>query len=273
MSLWDPKDDQDQEQDQKQDQDQKQEELQAQLQAQGQLQGQAQGQGQFQFAVQSVDSKVESDNENDNENKNENENTNENTNEVKNELDNDVDNKLDNSVDNKLENSVDNKVENTIENKIENVVEVKVDVDIDLDLSAWQQPSDDDVIDIDSIYDIHSSVIMPDVVTQTLNGNGNQFNVDQVNNMDDRDTLHDPDVYNTGNFKLDAKAEGGDVKFDDPKVDIKADDGNTIGDSVSATADGIVNTEAFTQNIVMGANIQFNELQIAGNDLTDDHSL
>jgi hypothetical protein len=275
---WDdPKDEQDQKQDQDQNQDQKQEELQAQLQAQGQLQGQAQGQGQFQFAVQSLDSKSENDNDNENKNEssneNENKNENENTNEVKNEVDNDVDNKLDNSVDNKLENSVDNKIENTIENKIENVVEVKVDVDIDLDLSAFEQPSDDDVIDIDSIYDIHSSVIMPDAVTQTLNGNGNQFNVDQVNNMDDRDTLHDPDVYNSGSFKMDGWAEGGDVKFDDPKVDIKADDGNTIGDSVAATADGIVSNEAFTQNIVMGANIQFNELQIAGNDLTDDHSL
>ncbi len=190
---------------------------------------------------------------------------------MKNELDNDVDNKVDNDVDNKVENSIDNKIENSIENK----VEVKVDVDVDLDLSTWSQPSDDDVIDIDSIYDIHSSVIMPDVVTQTLNGNGNQFNIDQVNNIDDRDTLHDPDVYNAGNAKLDGWAEGGDVKFDDPKVDIGTGDGATFGDGLAATADGIVSQEAFTQNIVMGANIQFNsiDMSVAGNDLTDDHSI
>ena len=225
-------------------------------------------------------SNSKSENDNDNENKNEssneneNKNENENTNEVKNELDNDVDNKVENEVDNKLENSVDNKIENSIENKVENTVEVKVDVDVDLDLSAFEQPSDDDVIDIDSIYDIHSSVIMPDVVTQTLTGNGNQFNIDQVNNIDDKDTLHDPDVYNSSSFKQDGWAEGGDVKFDDPKVDISAD-GSTFGDGLAATADGIVSQEAFTQNIVMGANIQFNsiDMSVAGNDLTDDHSI
>jgi hypothetical protein len=87
--------------------------------------------------------------------------------------------------------------------------------------------------------------------------------------------LHDPDVYNSGSFKQDGWAEGGYNKFDDPKVDIKADDGNTFGDGLQATADGIVSQEAFTQNIVMGANIQFNsiDMSVAGNDLTDDNSL
>ena len=28
---------------------------------------------------------------------------------------------------------------------------------------------------------------MPDVVNQTMNGNGNQFNIDQVNNLVDND--------------------------------------------------------------------------------------
>lgn len=263
--------DQEQDQEQKQDQDQKQDQLQA------QLQGQAQGQGQFQFAVQSVDTKVDSENKNENENenknesKNENENDNENKNENTNEVKNEVDNKLDNSVDNKVDNEIDNKVENHVENK----VEVKVDVDLDLDLSAFERPSDDDIIDVDEIKDISSSVIMPDAVTQTLTGNGNQFNIDQVNNLYDRDQANDPDVYmSSGEFKWDVKAEGGDVKLDDPKVDIDAD-GGTFGDGLAATADGIVSQEAFTQNIVMGANIQFNniEMSVAGNDLTDDHSI
>jgi hypothetical protein len=261
----DHKDDQDQEQDQKQDQ------LQAQL--QGQAQGQAQGQGQFQFAVQSVDSKVDSENknENDNDNKNDNENKNENENENKNENKNEVKNEVDNDVDNKL----DNKVENSVENKIENKVDVEVDVKVDLDLSAFDRPYDNDVIDIDEIKDIECSVVMPDVVNQTLTGNGNQFNIDQVNNLCDKDQLWNPEVKNDGKFEVDQKAEGGDNKFDDPKVDIKADDGNTFGDGLQATADGINSLEAFTQNIVMGANIQFNsiEMSVAGNDLTDDHSL
>jgi hypothetical protein len=117
-------------------------------------------------------------------------------------------------------------------------------------------------------------VVMPDVVTQTLTGNGNQFNIDQVNNINDKDQLWDPDVTNSANFKQDAWAEGGDTKLDDPKVDISAD-GSTFGDGLAATADGIVSQEAFTQNIVMGANIQFNsiDMSVAGADLTDDHSI
>jgi hypothetical protein len=270
--YYDPDQDQDQDQDQKQDQAQA--ELQAQL--QGQAQGQAQGQGQFQFAVQSVESKNDNDNDNENKNensnesKNENENKNENTNEVKN----DVDNKLDNSVDNKLNNDVDNKIENSVENKVENTVEVKVDVDLDLDLDAFGRPDDTDVIDIDEIKDIDSSVVMPDAVSQTLTGNGNQFNIDQVNNLYDKDVAWGQDVYNSSSADFDAKADGGEVKLDDPKIDIQAD-GGAFGDGLAATADGIASNEAFTQNIVMGANIQFNniEMSVAGNDLTDDHSI
>jgi hypothetical protein len=151
---------------------------------------------------------------------------------------------------------------------------VKVDVDVDLDLSAFERPSDNDVIDIDYIRDIDCSVIMPDVVTQTLTGNGNQFNIDQVNNICDKDQLWNPSVSNGAEFKQDGWAEGGDAKFDDPKVDIEAD-GATFGDGLAVSADGIVSQEAFTQNIVMGANIQFNsiDMSVAGNDLTDDHSL
>jgi hypothetical protein len=238
------------------------------LNGQAQLQGQAQGQGQFQFAAQSLDSKV--DIENENENKNSNENENENKNENVNEVKNDVENKLDNSVDN----DVDNKIENSVETKVENYVDVKVDVKVDLDLSAFERPEDNDAIDIDEIKDIDGSVIMPDVVTQSMN-NGNQFNIDQVNNLVDKDFLWSAEVKNDGKFELDQKAEGGENKFDDPKIDIEAGDGATIGDGLQATADGIASSEAFTQNIVMGANIQFNQIDIqaAGHDLTDSHDL
>lgn len=264
----------DRDQDQDQDQDQKQDQAQAELQAQlqGQAQGQAQGQGQFQFAVQSVDSKVDS--ENKNENENENKNANENENENKNENTNEVKNALDNEVDNKVENSVDNKIENSVENKVENAVNVEVDVKVDLDLSAFEQPTDDDVIDIEEIKDIAYSVVMPDAVSQTM-GDGNQFNIDQVNNLYDKDFLWNPEVKNDAKFELDMKADGGENKFDDPHVEIAAEDGNTFGDGLRATADGINSVEAFTQNIVMGANIQFNNIEIsaAGDNLTDDHSI
>src|ERR1043165_7411670 len=187
---YDPRDNQDQDQDQKQDQ------LQAQANLQAQLQGQGQGQGQLQFAVQSLDSK--SDNKNDNKNLNENENK--------------VDNKVDNKLDNKVDNDIDNKVENTVDNK------VNVDVNVDLDLKADGLSSP--VIDLHH-FTTTDSVVMPDVVNQTLNGGGNQFNIDQVNNLVDNDTNSSYAVYNGGaagypgaGFHMDAKIDGGESKID-----------------------------------------------------------
>jgi hypothetical protein len=221
-------------------------------QAQGQLQGQAQGQ--FQTAVQSVDTKVDNDNKNDNENSNENKNENK------------------NEIDNKVENSVDNKVDNKIENHVENKVEVSVDVDIDLDIKGdLGEGRDDDIVDIDEIKDIYGSVVMTDVVDQKMD-DGNMFNIDQVNNLVDIDYLHSAEVKNDAKFDAsDLKAEGGDAKVD-AKLDIKMDDGNSVGDLLTTTADGLANVEAFTQNIVMGANIQFNSIEIsaAGDSLTLD---
>jgi len=243
---------------QEQEQAQAQANLQAQLQGQGQ--GQAQGQGQLQFAVQSLDSKSDNDNSNDNKNSNEN----------KNETSNDVDNKLDNKVNNDVDNSVDNKIENKVENTVENNVNVDVDVKVDLDLRADGLSSP--VIDLHGLECISDSLIMPDVVYQTLNGNGNQFNLDQVNNLVDNDTLNNPSVSFSGSgFEMEAKAEGGESKID-------SEMGNVIGaaaSGVSASAAANLTQDAFTQTITQGANIQFNSMTIqnAGNDLTDDHHL
>jgi hypothetical protein len=84
---------------------------------------------------------------------------------------------------------------------------------------------------------------------------------------------HDPkDTYSgDGGFKIDAKAEGGDVKMDS-KI------GDVIGDSASgvhATADAVITQDAFTQTITQGANIQFNSItmNVAGHDLADSHDL
>jgi hypothetical protein len=265
MGTYKPKrrdPDQDQDQKQDQDQDQKQANLQAQLQGQGQLQGQAQGQAQL--AVQSLDSKSENDNDNDN--KNSNENKNENENKVENEVDNKLANKVDNDVDNDIDNKISNKVENTVDNK----VNVDVDIDVDLDLQADGLSSP--VIDLSGLKDIEGSIIMPDHVTQTLTGNGNQFNIDQVNNLVDNDYLWDPKVsYDGGDFKMDAKAEGGDVKIDSKIGDIA---GNAAS-GVNASADAAIDQSAFNQTITQGANIQFNSItmNVAGANLTDSHDL
>jgi hypothetical protein len=257
QKKYDPKD-QDQDQDQKQDQAQAQANLQAQLQGQGQ--GQAQGQGQLQFAVQSLDSKSE--NENDNDNKNENDNKN------SNEVDNKLDNKVDNSLDNKVDNNIDNKIENTVDNKVN--VEVDVKVDLDLDADGLSSP----VIDLHH-FTTTDSVVMPDVVNQTLYGGGNQFNIDQVNNLADQDVNTSNATYNGGGsypgsgFDMDAKIEGGESKIDGAHM------GDTVGAGagISSSADAILNQSAFDQNITQGANIQFNSItiQAAGHDLTDSH--
>jgi hypothetical protein len=254
-----PDQDQDQKQDQKQDQDQDQK--------------QDQAQGQWQFAL--------SENKNDNDNKNDNKNDNDNKNENKNENENTVDNKLDNKVDNDLKNDVDNKIENTVENKIENNVEVNVKVDLDLDLDlarlAGHDNNSDHGIHIDELKDIDSSVIFTQTVDQELNGNGNQFNVQQINNLVDNDHLSHPEVKFEGagwggDFKIDVKVEGGDVKIDDAANSV----GNDGHISAPVSADAINTVSAFTQNIVMGANIQFNSMttNAAGHDLQDnDHTL
>ncbi len=260
------KNDPNQDQKQDQDQDQKQAELQAQLQGQGQGQLQGQGQGQLQFAVQSLDSKSENDNKNDNDNKNSNSNDNK--------IDNDLDNKVSNKTDNNVDNSLDNKVENKVENTIDNKVNVDVDVKVDLDLNADGLSSP--VIDLSCLSDVHGSVIMPDVVNQKLDGNGNQFNLDQVNNLVDNDTLCDPRVTFKGGedghgFSMDAKIEGGDVKMDS-KIDDVA--GNSATGAI-ASADAALTQDAFNQTITQGAIIQFNSvtMNVAGDDWTDSHNL
>jgi len=238
---------------------------------QAQLQGQAQGQaqGQWQFAL--------NDNKNDNDNDNKNENKS--TNDSKNDLDNKVDNKLDNHADNDLQNKVDNRVNNDVKNEVENKVDTKVNVDVkvdlDLDLNHLAGHDNNDAIHIDQIKDIDGSVVMPDVVNQTLNGDGNQFNVQQINNLVDNDHLSHPEVKFDGSswggdFKIIAHADGGETKIDDVKAEIEGN--GTIG-AVTASADAVNTVDAFTQNIVMGANIQFNSMtnEVAGHDLTDDH--
>src|SRR5712664_1096420 len=234
-------------QEQEQDQDQKQANLQAQ--AQGQLQGQAQGQAQL--AVQSLDSNSDNDNKNSNSN--------------------DVDNKVDNKLNNKVDNSVDNKVENKVENTVDTKVNVDVNVDLDLKVTGLSSP----VIDLHGIEDIHGSVIIPDVVNQTLNGGySNAFNIDQVNNLVDNDYLRDAKVSydgGDGGFHMDARAEGGDVKIDSKIGDIA---GNTAS-GVIAHADATLTQDAFNQTITQGANIQFNSItmNVAGHDLHDSHNL
>jgi hypothetical protein len=247
--------------------DPSQDQSQAQANLQAQLQGQAQGQAQGQLAVQSLDSK--SDNKNNNDNKNDNKNSNDNN------LDNKVDNKLSNKTDNKVDNSLDNKVDNKVENTVDNKVNVDVDVKVDLDLHASGLSAP--VIDLHDLVTT-DSLVMPQVVNQTLTGDGNQFNIDQVNNLYDNDQLWSPTVtYNaggsyedpSGGFRMDAKIDGGESKIDGAHMG----DAAGAGAGIASSADATLTQDAFTQTITQGANIQFNSItmEVAGANLTDDH--
>jgi len=262
-----------------QDQSQAQANLQGQLQGQanlqGQLQGQGQGQGQGQSETQTAAQSLNSNSDNWNGNGNANGNLNGNGNFNANDNKNSNDNKIDNGVDNKLNNGVDNKVENTVDNKVETTVDTHVNVDVNLDISGHTPTAP--VIDLHDLTTT-DSLVMPEVVNQTLNGGGNMFHLDQVNNLVNNDTVTDPTVTfngggssydNPAGFSMDAKVFGGDSKISD------ATNGGVAGagSGVISHADAALTQDAFTQTITTGANIQFNSntMQVAGHDLTDDH--
>jgi hypothetical protein len=245
-------------QDQDQAQLQGQAELQAQLQGQGQGQGQGQSQGQSQYAGQYAGQAVETDvwNANGNLNGNANGNLNANGNVNYNDVHNEIDNHVNTCVD----------------------VNVKVNVDAEPSEPAPAGPIDPDAIDIDNISGISNSIIMPDVVWQSVT-TGNVFNLDQVNNLTDNDTLsgasvsysaggladaccYDPcgsDPNSVGDFTMQASAWGGTASTS--INDITGDDGDFSG-AGAATAAASINQEAFTQSIVQGANIQFNSVDV-----------
>jgi hypothetical protein len=232
---------------------------QGQGQAQGQGQGQAQGQGQWQSAALYSDSSNWNANGNLNLNGNANLNANGNL----------------------------NGNANVNYNHNSNTVEVKVDVDVDVDATPQ---NDNDAIDIDylAIYDLDGQLfINPDNVNQNASGDGNDvaFNVDQINNLVDNDGAYATvsnyalvgygvagtagdgadEAEGTGiAFSMKAEATGGESSIDG--VESTVGDAREVSDLADASADAAASNSAFNQNIVMGANLQFNQidLQIAG---------
>jgi hypothetical protein len=164
-------------------------------------------------------------------------------------------------------------------------VKVKVDIDLDLDEDMLQ---DNDLIDMKNMDAIENSVVVPEVIYQTVNGAGNNFNIDQINNLTDNDRVEDANVSfanggagpllglgllgaggDAANFEMNANAKGGWSGADDNWSQIG--DNGTTGPTGMSSADAAISQEAFTQNIVMGANIQFNsiDLKVAGDDIGD----
>ncbi|MBR1217168.1 hypothetical protein JQ557_04140 [Bradyrhizobium sp. U87765 SZCCT0131] len=267
-----------------QNQDQAQANLQGQLQGQGQgqlnLQGQGQGQGQGQSEAQTAAQSLQSSsdnwngNANGNGNLNGNGNFNGNLNANDNKNSNSADNKLSNGVDNKL----DNGIHNTVDNKVDNTVNTCVDVKIDIGISASGLSAP--VNDLHGMHDFSDSLVMPQSVTQTLNGDGGMFNIDQINNLVNNGTVTDPSVSYTGSgdpcipssgFHMDAKITGGEAKVDSSHT---GDVAGANASGITASAAATLTQEAFVQTITLGANIQFNSLTVsnAGHDFTDSHN-
>jgi hypothetical protein len=207
--------------------------------------------------VQAVGQYSESENKNENENENKNEN----------------------EIDNKVESDVDSDIDSEISNKIENEVESKTDVEVEVDVSVSAPPDDEDVIDIDElkIDDLDGiAFINPDDVEQSLN-NGANFNVDQINNLVDNDDAYNSSVsFQSGwndaesegdgdgsgsTFSMYAEAEGGESKIDDVESSVSGDAGQ-VSDLATATADGVASNSAFNQTLTLGANIQFNQMEV-----------
>lgn len=149
--------------------------------------------------------------------------------------------------------------------------------------------SDDDVNDLDaqSLINVgyHSELFMDDfrldtvAIGESFNGPGNdmQFDVVQVNDLLDNDFLFRPEVKFVGSGGAtfqDVEVKGGEAFAGDGiKGDSSASrnglDGSVAG-STSASTDAVADVQAFTQNIVMGANLQVNNLtaSVVGGDST-----
>lgn len=148
---------------------------------------------------------------------------------------------------------------------------------------------DNDVNDLDaqSLINVnpHSALTLDDfrldtvAIGNSFNGPGNdmQFDVVQVNDMLDNDFLLHPEVKYigpAGTTFQDVTVDGGEAQAGDGIVGNSTANENGLNGAVTgstaATADGIANVSAFTQNIVMGANLQVNNLSatVAGGDST-----
>jgi hypothetical protein len=155
---------------------------------------------------------------------------------------------------------------------------------------------DDDINDLDASELLNvesgSSLNMDDFTFDTtaigdsFNGPGNDmaFDVGQVNDLVDNDVLSNPQVtYNGGGGPLqDVSVTGGWASAGDGINGGIKGSGNyngadgSISGSTSASADAVANVSAFTQNIVMGANLQVNNFtatvvggdQVSADDIT-----
>src|ERR1700738_2446967 len=206
---------------------------------------------------------------NNNSNSNENENSNENANQNQ------------NANANCNSNCNTNEVENEITNKVNTCVDVNVKVDADIS-TGHSAPA----IDLSHFYG-SDTVVIADTGSQTINGGGNAFHIDQVNNLVNNAYVTDPTVTFNNGGGVDCYGQwhpGGDFHMDGTAYTTGGASGGSghVGDVIGASANGIVAhadaavaQNAFDQTITTGANIQFNSLtmNVAGHDYSDSHHI
>ncbi|MXQ10719.1 hypothetical protein [Microvirga makkahensis] len=170
-----------------------------------------------------------------------------------------------------IEDSYNTKTETEIEDSYNTKNETEIEdsynsleVDISKTVSEIEDSynSDDDWLELDGLdFDVLTAI--GDGVL-TGSGNDAMFNIAQVSELKDNDTLYRAEVENDARFEQDANSDGGYARGGDD-FDDRA--------TATASADGVANLEAFTQNIVMGANIQYNGVDmsvVGGNSSIDD---
>ncbi|MEP2703985.1 MAG: hypothetical protein ABJQ71_08470 [Roseibium sp.] len=176
-------------------------------------------------------------------------------------------------------------------------IDIKVDVDTDYtnNFRASKSYLDDDTFDIDLQDDVDvdqllvskggidynpgDDISVEDALNDALNGNGNDAGVglNNTNQISDDDDSHDTQVTNDAPFEQYAKAEGGWASADDGiasggHFEVWAGDDASVSGSASAAANASNNTDAFINDLVQGANIANNSVDmtiVGGGMLTD----
>jgi hypothetical protein len=256
--------------------------LQGELQGQGQLQGQGelQGQGQGQAQTESTTSLNGNGNGNGNLNLDGNGNGNANLNGNENSNCDNASSSATSAADN---------CSTTCDN-----VNVNVNVAV---ADTVGPPTETSVLNMDGLSLCNtdgSFVVMPDLGTQTLNGSGNIFHLDQVNDLVSNGTVScltdglSADVSGGGSggtaalgdtwhlpSELGGNGAGSSFSF---SQSASATGGTaTLGDAGTAGAvGGAVTQEAFTQHVILGSNIQYNSMPInivGGDSITAGHDV
>ena len=160
-----------------------------------------------------------------------------------------------------------------------------VNVNVNVDVAATLgPPSETGVLNMDNLQLYNgdgSFVVMPDLGTQTLNGGGNIFHLDQVNDLVSNGTVSGlTDGLSVGSMSggdggmaasgdtwhlpSELGGNGGGSSFSFSQTGSSTGGTATLGDAGTAgTVGGAVTQEAFTQHVILGSNIQYNSLPIS----------